>query len=456
MGSRGAVSNALLRALRRSIVARVAPGSVAAAGSRLGEEERGARLKMWEVFGVLSGAVAIGSWIGQGKCSPAHCEESEEGKGKFLMKESYRRRVFFKYERRIRAFSPPEKVFEYFASLREDGQSFMTPSDLMRAVVPVFPSSESNATREGSLGGERSPGELSCPPSKFFMLFDTNGDGRISFPEFIFFVTLLSLPEENFKTTFKMFDIDGNDMIDREEFKKIMSIMRSQTRQGLAQRDGRRSIAVKTGGDSVEEGGLVQLFFGEDGKKLLNFEDFVSFLCDLHEEILKLEFSHYDFKQKGHISARDFALSLVSAANLSKINQYLDLADAIDDDPKFKSLRITYEEFRCFAQLRKKLPTLALAISSFGKTSGLLTKSDFQRAAAQVCSVPLTDAVIDVVFYIFDLNRDGNLSMEEFLGALQRREGDTGHPAEAGIVQVLKCWWNCARNCRNEKQWMSV
>lgn len=59
----------------------------------------------------------------------------------------------------------------------------MTPADLMRAVVPVFPSSESNRVREGFLRGERVPGDLRCEPSKFFMLFDTNNDGLISFPE---------------------------------------------------------------------------------------------------------------------------------------------------------------------------------------------------------------------------------------------------------------------------------
>lgn len=76
------------------------------------------------------------------------------------------------------------QVFEYFSSVRgEHGQTFMSAADLMRAVVPVFPPTGSNLVREGHLGGERSPGELKCPPSKFFMLFDTNGDGLISFSE---------------------------------------------------------------------------------------------------------------------------------------------------------------------------------------------------------------------------------------------------------------------------------
>jgi hypothetical protein len=92
--------------------------------------------------------------------------------------------VFFNYEKRIRLRSPPEKIFEYFSSVRNpDGEMFMLPADLMRAVVPVFPPSESHVVREGRLRGERSPGELHCAPSKFFALFDTNTDGLISFAE---------------------------------------------------------------------------------------------------------------------------------------------------------------------------------------------------------------------------------------------------------------------------------
>lgn len=80
-----------------------------------------------------------------------------------IVPDSYRRRVFFNYEKRIRLQSPPEKVFEYFASFKTpDGEVLMTPADLMRAVVPVFPPSESNQVREGFLRGETVPGELHC------------------------------------------------------------------------------------------------------------------------------------------------------------------------------------------------------------------------------------------------------------------------------------------------------
>lgn len=75
-------------------------------------------------------------------------------------------------------------MFEYFASHRTpEGEVLMVPEDLMRAVVPVFPPSESHLVRGGYFRGERSPGHLRCSPSDFFMLFDVNGDGHISFKE---------------------------------------------------------------------------------------------------------------------------------------------------------------------------------------------------------------------------------------------------------------------------------
>jgi len=43
------------------------------------------------------------------------------------------------------------------------------------------------------------------------------------------------------------------------------------------------------------------------------------------------------------------------------------------------------QEFIQFAELRKKIPVMALAISSFGKISGKLSKNDVQRAADKVC-----------------------------------------------------------------------
>ncbi|KAK6119717.1 hypothetical protein DH2020_046536 [Rehmannia glutinosa] len=356
---------------------------------------------------------------------------------------AYRRKIFFNYEKRIRMRSPPEKVFEYFASIRcDDGEVFMTPADLMRSLVPVFPPSESHLVRDGYLRGERNPGELRCAPSQFFMLFDTNSDGLISFKEYLFFVTLLSIPESSFSVAFKMFDLDCNGEIDREEFKKVMTLMRAHNRQGAVHCDGLRA-GHKLGG-SVENGGLLEYFFGRDGKNLLQHDKFVQFLRDLHDEMVKLEFAHYDYKLQGTIPAKDFALSMVASADLKHLNKLLDRVDDLDNQPHLLNIRITSEEFLNFAELRRKLQPFSLAVFSFGQINGLLTRKDLKRAASQVCGVSLTDNVLDIIFHVFDANQDGSLSSDEFVRVLHKRERDIAHPTEAGIFSLLSCCWHCS------------
>ncbi|KAL3656095.1 hypothetical protein CASFOL_000491 [Castilleja foliolosa] len=375
--------------------------------------------------------------------SPESSLNNRNSRSQFLFGEAFRRKIFFNYEKRIRMRSPPEKVFEYFASAcADDGEVFMTPADLMRALVPVFPPSESHLVRDGYLRGERSPGDLRCAPSQFFMLFDTNSDGLISFKEYLFFVTLLSIPESSFSVAFKMFDLDCNGEIDREEFKKVMTLMRAHNRQGAVHSDGRR--AGHKLGRSIENGGLLEYFFERDGNKLLQHDKFVKFLRDLHHEMVRLEFAHYDYKLRGTISAKDFALSMVASADLKHLNKLLDRVDDLDNKPHLSNIRITPDEFFNFAELRRKLQPFSLALFSFGQVNGLLTRKDLQRAADQVCGVILTDNMLDIIFHVFDANRDGNLSSNEFVRVLHKRERDIAHPTEAGILSFLSCCWHCS------------
>ncbi|KAG0570641.1 hypothetical protein KC19_6G176800 [Ceratodon purpureus] len=437
----------------------IAASSVCGSGSS-GEANRPALLAAWSAA-FMAGVVAMDSGRSDGvACCEAGLErpllspmgktpESKLAQPKFFLSEAYRRRIFFNYERRLRMRSPPEKVFFYFSSVRREDENFMTAGDLMRAIVPVFPPSGSHLVREGYLGGERSPGELKCPPSKFFMLFDTNGDGMISFPEYIFFITLLSIPEKNFRATFRMFDVNENGLIDREEFKKVMAWMRDQNRFGRSHSGGRRT-GLHVSGD-VENAGLVELFFGRDGQRQLSMDQFEKFMKDLHSEIIHLEFAHYDFDGQGTISATDFGLSMTASADLSKINHYLDRVQDLATIPHFAHMRITIEEFIQFATLRKKIPVMALAISSFGKIQGKLSKDDVKRAAAKICHAPISDAVVDIIFHIFDTDADGVLSMDEFLGVLQRREREVADPTDTGFVQYFKCMVGCASNC--QKPW---
>ncbi|KAF4388355.1 hypothetical protein G4B88_013192 [Cannabis sativa] len=387
----------------------------------------------------------------------------------YIFGEAYRRRVFFNYEKRIRLRSPPEKVFEYFASCRtSEGEILMKPADLMRAVVPVFPPSESHLVRDGYLMGERSSGDIRCDPSELFMLFDVNNDGHISFKEYIFFVTLLSLPESSFSVAFKMFDINnnGNDEIiakpepadlareiDKDEFKKVMALMRAQNRQGAHHRDGLRfglkSNAFCKSPDllpmEIEWNEPLVLGTADDlgywKEKELSLE-----IPKLVQKILRLEFDHYDYKQRGTISAKDFALSMVASADMSHLKKLLDEADKLNDVPHLRDMRISLEEFKSFAELRKKLQPFSLALFSYGKVNGFLTREDFQRAAFHVCGIDLTSNVVEIIFHLFDANHDGCLSLDEFVKVLHRREREIAQPVQSGLMGFLSCCANCTHH----------
>ncbi|KAH1212745.1 Calcium uptake protein, mitochondrial [Glycine max] len=227
------------------------------------------------------------------------------------------------------------------------------------------------------------------------MLFDVNNDGLISFKEYILFVTLLSILESSFSVAFKMFDVHNNGEINKEEFKK-----------GVHHRDGLR-IGLK---------------------------------------ILRLEFAHYDYQSRQTISAKDFALSMVASADMSHLGRLLERVDGLNDDPRLKDARLTFEDLKNFAELRKKLLPFSLALFSFGEVNGLLTRDDFQRAASHVYGISLSNIVVEIVFHLFDANRDGNLSFDEFVRVLHKREKDVAQPVETGIMGWLSCGGNRMHN----------
>ena len=71
-------------------------------------------------------------------------------------------------------------------------------------------------------------------------------------------------------------------------------------------------------------GGLVANFFGVDGLKQLDLRAFRDFLHQLHDDIVRLEFAHYDYKHNGTILAVDFANSIAAAAEIRHVDRVLD------------------------------------------------------------------------------------------------------------------------------------
>ena len=115
------------------------------------------------------------------------------------------------YENKIRFFAPPEKIFETFATIKENENVFMTYSDFFFSLTPFSFHKNSEEENEKSYFDKFTPEVLK--------IADINGDGKIDFPEFIFFLTLLQLPESEIYAVFKKKGKDSK-TFSKEEFIK--------------------------------------------------------------------------------------------------------------------------------------------------------------------------------------------------------------------------------------------
>jgi hypothetical protein len=86
------------------------------------------------------------------------------------------------YENKIRFFSSPEKVFEVFSSITtEAGEIRMSYGDFLHALTPYTYGELNNGSDE----------YLKKNSERIAHIIDYDGDGSISFTEFVFFLTFL-------------------------------------------------------------------------------------------------------------------------------------------------------------------------------------------------------------------------------------------------------------------------
>jgi len=328
----------------------------------------------------------------------------------------WRERVTGNYKNRIREWSSPEKIFSTFATVKKDGESFMTIEDFCDAILPFDYRHHDERNKVRNV-------------PEFIRLADIDKDQLISFPEYIFFTLLLGLPEEHFKLAFQMFDLDGSGSIDREEFQKLVNVLQQESPVASKQRAG----------PPGEDAGIFKLFFGEDGSRHLTFAAFEDFLQKVQTGVLQLEFERYDQTGSGRISPRDFAMAVVGYAHPKQVPSYLDRVESLRNYPG----SITFQEFLAFNKALKKFPEIGLAAKLYSH-GGSLNKKDFARAVKTVADVELSPLQVDVIFHIFDRDSDGKLDYEELVGILEKRlDRGMAHHRDTGFLRFVHCCKDC-------------
>ncbi|XP_050519085.1 calcium uptake protein 3, mitochondrial isoform X1 [Diabrotica virgifera virgifera] len=337
-----------------------------------------------------------------------------------------------------------EKRFIRFASVEYNGQLYMTPQDFLESVVEAEPrprlkrkvlnQKELEKIRDGT------PSLNQGSPRLFRSLRDK---GIISYTEYLFLLSILTKPESGFKIAFNMFDTDGNQRVDKNEFLVVRKLLAGKKCEDNDTMEkifshawkGKRGMNSESEDLSTiqeqyvdDEQGLQRKhivdttllihFFGPKGNTDLNFESFKRFMLHLQTEVLELEFNEFS-KGLPTISEVDFAKILLRYTYLDtdEYDMYLDrLLDRIKD-----TKGITFEEFHVFCQFLNNLEDFTIAMRMYTLADHPISKDEFHRAVKICTGTNLSQHLVHTVFAIFDDDGDGLLSYREFIAIMKDR-----------------------------------
>ncbi|XP_058978711.1 calcium uptake protein 3, mitochondrial isoform X4 [Musca domestica] len=346
-----------------------------------------------------------------------------------------------------------ERRFIKFSSVEYDGQLYMTPQDFLDSVVEQEP----RPRLKRKVLSEQEVAKIKdiTPPLKkgSNQLFRTLRDkGIISYTEYLFLLSVLTKPKSGFRIAFNMFDTDGNQRVDKNEFLVVRQILggsfhshdlddetRAILKRLVSTEEQARELYYKkktkdkpsqNAFDNYidDEEGLQRKhkvdttlqvhLFGKKGDKDLYYEGFYKFMDNLQTEVLELEFTEFSKGNKA-ITEVDFAKILLRYTYLDteEYDSFLErLLDRVKDEQG-----ITFDEFRDFCRFLNNLDDFSIAMRMYTLADRAISKDEFSRAVKICTGYSLSRHLIDTVFAIFDQDGDGLLSYKEFIAIMKDR-----------------------------------
>uniref|UniRef100_A0A9L0IZ21 Calcium uptake protein 1, mitochondrial n=1 Tax=Equus asinus TaxID=9793 RepID=A0A9L0IZ21_EQUAS len=438
------------------------------------------------------------------KAADSYLEPCTEEKKK--KRSGFRDRKVMEYENRIRAYSTPDKIFRYFATLKvinEPGESevFMTPQDFVRSITP-------NEKQPEHLGLDqyivkRFDGKAEFSKKEKKILHRVIKKRKRSILKRRKKVPQKEERARNVSTKLKEKEIRKKIMKwlekkiaqEREKFADEGSIFYTLGECGLIsfsdyiflttvlstpQRNfeiafkmfdlngdgevdmdefeqvqsiirsqtsmGMRHRDRSTTGNTLKSGlcsALTTYFFGADLKGKLTIKNFLEFQRKLQHDVLKLEFERHD-PVDGKISERQFGGMLLAYSGVQSKK-----LTAMQKQLKkhFKEGKgLTFQEVENFFTFLKNINDVDTALSFYHMAGASLDKVTMQQVARTVAKVELSDHVCDVVFALFDCDGNGELSNKEFVSIMkQRLMRGLEKPKDMGFTRLMQAMWKCAQ-----------
>jgi len=272
-------------------------------------------------------------------------------------------------------------VFDKYASLEVEGVKYMTDEDFVIKYLELLPSKDYNKESLHLLCG----------------VLDQSKEGRISFAEFQAFEGNLCVPDALYKTAFQLFDTNGNGTVSFDEFLGILS--KTTLHQKIP---------------FNYECDFIKLYFGKDKQRQITYSEFSQFLHDFHEEYASVAFKAKDNEGTGFISSADFEEIMASVkSHLLTPAIKANLRSAAQGGPNGQS--VSYAYFIAFISLLSNMELIKKVYlnATNGSKTMEITKEEFLYSAQMMSQI--TPLEIDVLFVLCDLlHQTGKIMYSDF------------------------------------------
>lgn len=254
------------------------------------------------------------------------------------------------------------EVFNKYATHNKNGEYFMTSEDFIRSYLGFFSDVAYNKESVTLLAG----------------VADTSKDGLISFSEFQAFEGLLCTPDALYKTAFQLFDTNGNGSITYGEFCQV-----------IQKTDLHSKIPFHL------DGSFVQRYFGKKKDRLINYAEFSQLLHDFHEEYAMEAFRTKDTSGTGYISALDFQEIMVSVKKHLLTQDVKDNLVAVTEGH-----RVSFAYFMAFNSLLNNMELIKRIYlnATGGNRLESITKDELLLSAQRMSQI--TPLEIDILYQL--------------------------------------------------------
>uniref|UniRef100_A0A8B9KIN4 Solute carrier family 25 member 13 n=1 Tax=Astyanax mexicanus TaxID=7994 RepID=A0A8B9KIN4_ASTMX len=256
-----------------------------------------------------------------------------------------------------------------YASIEKNGEHYMSPEDFVSRFLHAH--TDISLSKEGTalLAG----------------VVNQTKNGLISFQEFVAFESVLCAPDALFMVAFQLFDKTGNGVATFEDVKQVF---------------GQTTIHQHIPFNWDSE--FVQLHFGKDRKKHLNYGEFTQFLLEMQLEHARQAFAQRDKARTGAISALDFRDIMVTIRPhmLTSFVEECLVAAASGST----SHQVSFSYFNGFNSLLNNMELIRKIYTTMAghRKDVEVTKEEFIIAAQRFGQV--TPMEVDILFQLADLS----------------------------------------------------